>query len=84
MILRLWRGWATPGNADRYEELISSTIFPGIAARRIDGFEEIELHRRRSGDEAEFMTLMRFSLPAHQTVRGRAHYELREARAASA
>jgi hypothetical protein len=29
MILRLWRGWTTAANADAYEELIRSTIFPG-------------------------------------------------------
>jgi hypothetical protein len=61
MILRLWRGWTTPENADRYEELICSTIFPCIAARRIEGLEGVELHRRQIGEEIEFMTLMRFS-----------------------
>ena len=61
MILRMWRGWTTPANAGRYEELIRTTIFPGIVARRIDGFERIELHRRESGAEVEFMTLMRFA-----------------------
>ena len=33
MILRLWRGWTTPENADRYEDLIATAIFPGIPAR---------------------------------------------------
>ena len=33
MILRVWRGWTTPESADRYEELIRATIFPGILAR---------------------------------------------------
>lgn len=61
MIGRLWRGWTTPENADRYEELLRSTIFPGIAGRRIDGFLRIELHRRPLGDEVEFMTLMWFA-----------------------
>jgi hypothetical protein len=61
MILRLWRGWTTPGNADRYEELIASTIFPGIVSRRIVGLEGLELFRRRNEAEVEFMTLMRFA-----------------------
>ena len=39
MILRLWRGWTTPENADRYEELIGTTIFPGILARTVAGLE---------------------------------------------
>jgi hypothetical protein len=61
MILRLWRGWTTPENADRYEELIAITIFPGILARTIAGLEGLELFRRPIGTEVEFMTLMRFA-----------------------
>ncbi len=60
MILRLWRGWTTPEKADRYEELISTAIFPGIAARAIVGLDGLELFRRPIEGEVEFMTLMRF------------------------
>ena len=35
MIVRLWRGWTAPENADRYETLLRSQIFPaGILGRR--------------------------------------------------
>jgi hypothetical protein len=61
MILRLWRGWTRPENADRYEELIGATIFPGILARAIVGLEGLELFRRQIDAEVEFMTLMRFA-----------------------
>jgi len=61
MILRLWRGWTTPDNAGRYEELIASTIFPGILKRTIAGLEGLELFRRPIDGEVEFMTLMRFA-----------------------
>jgi hypothetical protein len=61
MILRLWRGWTTPENADRYEELIATVIFPGIRARAIAGLEGLELFRRPVNGEVEFMTLMRFA-----------------------
>lgn len=61
MVLRLWRGWTTPENADRYEELIASAIFPSILARSIAGLEELELFRRPNEAEVEFMTLMRFT-----------------------
>jgi hypothetical protein len=60
MILRLWRGWTTPENADRYEDLIAAAIFPGILARSIVGLEKLELFRRPLEGEVEFMTLMRF------------------------
>ena len=61
MILRLWRGWTTPENADRYEELIASVIFPGILGKTITGLERLELFRRPPEAEVEFMTLMRFT-----------------------
>jgi hypothetical protein len=60
MIARVWHGWTNPENADRYEELIRSTIFPGIRARGIGGFERIELLRRPLGEEVEFVTVMWF------------------------
>ncbi|HEY5205918.1 MAG TPA: antibiotic biosynthesis monooxygenase [Roseiarcus sp.] len=61
MILRVWRGWTNPENADRYEELIGTTIFPGILARSVVGLEGLELFRRPVETEVEFMTLMRFT-----------------------
>jgi hypothetical protein len=61
MILRLWRGWTTPEKADRYEELIQQTIFPGILARTAGRLEGLELFRRPIGGEVEFVTLMRFA-----------------------
>lgn len=60
MIVRLWRGWTAPANADAYEELIRSTIFPGILDRAIDGLFRLDLYRRADGAETEFMTLMWF------------------------
>jgi hypothetical protein len=62
MISRLWHGWTTPENADNYEALIRSTIFPGILGRGIAGLERIELLRRPLGEaEVEFVTIMRFA-----------------------
>lgn len=61
MIVRLWRGWTTAANADRYEELIRSTIFPDILDRGIDGLFRLDLYRRADEVETEFMTLMWFT-----------------------
>ena len=61
MISRLWHGWASERDADRYEDLIRSTIFPGILDRKIAGLERIELHRRSLGTEVEFITVMWFT-----------------------
>ena len=61
MIARLWHGWTMQENADAYENLLKTQIFPGILARNIAGFQHIELLRRAAGDEVEFITLMYFS-----------------------
>ncbi|MEO8547995.1 MAG: hypothetical protein ABI422_06475 [Sphingomicrobium sp.] len=60
MICRLWRGWATPDNADAYEKIVRGEVIPGIEARRIPGFKHIDLMRRADGVEVEFLTLMWF------------------------
>ncbi|MGJ5181421.1 antibiotic biosynthesis monooxygenase [Bradyrhizobium oligotrophicum] len=60
MLKRIWRGWTTPANADAYEELLRSTIFPGIKDHAIPGFLGIELLRRRLETETEFVTIMTF------------------------
>ena len=60
MIARVWRGWTTPENADIYERLLKTEIFPGIAAKGAEGYCGITLLRRPLGGEVEFMTIMRF------------------------
>jgi hypothetical protein len=60
VICRLWRGWATPDNADAYERIVRGQVIPGIEARAIPGFRHIDLMRRELGDEVEFQTLMWF------------------------
>jgi len=76
MIARLWRGWTTPENADTYESLLRTEIFPGIVGRNISGFMRIELLRRPVGAEVEFVTIMWFtSLDAIRTFAG-ADYEI--------
>jgi antibiotic biosynthesis monooxygenase (ABM) superfamily enzyme len=60
MIGRIWHGWTTPRNADAYEGLLKTQVFPGIVARKIPGFRRIELLRRAAGDEVEFVTVMWF------------------------
>jgi antibiotic biosynthesis monooxygenase (ABM) superfamily enzyme len=60
MISRIWFGWTTPQNADAYETLLKTQIFPGIVARNIPGLRRIELLRRPDADEVEFVTIMWF------------------------
>jgi len=60
MICRQWRGWTTPENAEAYERIVRGEVIPGIEARAIPGFRHIDLLRRETGDEIEFVTLMWF------------------------
>ena len=60
MISRIWHGWTTPENADIYEGLLKEEIFTGIHNRHISGFKDIQLLRRSSGNEVEFVTIMVF------------------------
>lgn len=60
MICRIWRGWTTTGNAEAYERLLRSEVIPGIEARRIAGFRQIDMMRRDLGEEVEFATIMWF------------------------
>lgn len=59
-IKRIWRGWTTPENADRYRTLLHDEVFPGIEAKSIPGYLGIELFRRELEDEVEFVTIMTF------------------------
>lgn len=60
MIKRIWHGWTTYANADRYEVLLKEDIFPGIEAKQVPGYRGIQLLRREHADEVEFITLMDF------------------------
>lgn len=61
MICRLWHGWTTAANADAYESLLRREIFTGIVARKIAGFQGIDLVRRDGLAEVEFVTIMWFT-----------------------
>jgi antibiotic biosynthesis monooxygenase (ABM) superfamily enzyme len=60
VILRYWRGWTTPDNADAYHKIVSEQVLPGIAARQLDGYHGAYLLRRDLGQEVEFATVMIF------------------------
>jgi len=60
MISRIWHGYTTFDNADKYEALLKAEIFVGIQNRNIRGFKGIQLLRRDVGKEVEFVTIMEF------------------------
>jgi heme-degrading monooxygenase HmoA len=61
MVGRIWHGWTSLENADKYEKLLKDEIFPGIAAKKVPGYREIQLLRRPiDNDVVEFVTIMWF------------------------
>lgn len=60
MIARLWHGWTTKVNANVYEELLRSEVFPSIENKKVKGYRKISLLRRDMENEVEFITIMLF------------------------
>jgi heme-degrading monooxygenase HmoA len=60
MIARIWHGYTSFENADKYEHLLQEEIFEGIKGREMKGFKSIQLFRRNLADKTEFITLMMF------------------------
>jgi heme-degrading monooxygenase HmoA len=55
MIVRIWRGWTRPEDAEAYASYIEET---GIAAyRATPGNQRAYLMSRRDGDGTEFLTI---------------------------
>lgn len=60
MILRIWHGYTVPENAESYENLLVGEVLPGIIARKIPGFQKVEVLRRPLDNEVEFTVMMTF------------------------
>jgi heme-degrading monooxygenase HmoA len=55
MIARIWRGWASPANADTYDAHFRTSVQAEL--RGIEGFVEAQLLRRIVGNEVEVMAV---------------------------
>jgi heme-degrading monooxygenase HmoA len=60
MFGRIRHGWTTLENANVYENLLKTEIFPGIATKNMPGYRSIQLFRREFEEEVEFITFMWF------------------------
>ena len=60
MISRIWHGWTTSPNADKYKALLKEEIFVGIHNRHIRGYRGIQLLYHDLNHEDEFITIMTF------------------------
>ena len=60
MISRIWHGWTSQENADKYEKLLRADVLPGI--HRIRGYNGAYLLRRdAANNEVEFITITQFT-----------------------
>jgi heme-degrading monooxygenase HmoA len=72
MIARIWHGWASGKNADRYEAHLRAEILPGI--HRIEGYASAYLLRREADGKSEFVTVTLWeSLDAVRAFAGADH-----------
>jgi len=60
MVARIWHGYTNFNNADSYEQLLKTEVFPGIEQKNVPGYKSIRLFRRPLETEVEFMTIMMF------------------------
>jgi heme-degrading monooxygenase HmoA len=58
MIARVWRGWATPHDADTYERHFRSSVVPHLS--EIEGYRGARLLRRSDGGEESFVSITFF------------------------
>lgn len=58
MISRIWHGFTSVENSDRYEAMLRKDVLPGIG--RVAGYKGAQLLRRNHETEAEFVTITYF------------------------
>jgi heme-degrading monooxygenase HmoA len=56
VIARLWHGWTTRADADRYQRLLEREVLPGIE-ERAPGYKGVHVLRRDDDDRVEFITV---------------------------
>lgn len=59
-IKRVWHGWTTKENADNYQKVLMEVVLPGIEAKKISGYRNIEVLRKEHECEVEFVTIMTY------------------------
>jgi antibiotic biosynthesis monooxygenase (ABM) superfamily enzyme len=61
VIARIWHGWTTRENAEKYEKLLREEVLLEIAQRAIPGYKGAEIFiSEAENNEMEFITLLRF------------------------
>jgi heme-degrading monooxygenase HmoA len=72
MVIRIWRGWTRPEDAQAYRDYMTRVALPGYA--RVDGNVAVYMTSRRDGDREEFaMITVWESLDAIRSFAGEDH-----------
>ena len=59
-IKRVWHGWTTKENADKYQDILLNKVLVGIEAKKITGYRDIQVLRKEHREEVEFVTMMTY------------------------
>ena len=59
-VKRIWHGWTTKENADKYQKVLMETVLPGIEEKKIPGYRNIVVLRADQENETEFITIMTY------------------------
>ncbi|MDA3835014.1 MAG: hypothetical protein PF495_16630 [Spirochaetales bacterium] len=59
-IKKVWHGWTTKENANKYQSILQNEVIPGIEVKKITGFKKFEVLRIELQDEVEFVTIITF------------------------
>lgn len=59
-VKRIWHGWTTQENADKYLDILQNQVIPGIEAKKLEGYRKFEILRLVHPGEVEFVTMITF------------------------
>jgi heme-degrading monooxygenase HmoA len=59
VIARVWKGWTKSKDADAYEQLLRTVVYPGL--HKLDGYRGGYILRNDNDNETEFVTVNLFS-----------------------
>lgn len=60
-ITRIWRGWTSKENADKFQKTLTDEAIPSIESNKPKGCLGIQVLKRETGEEVEFTTIMLFN-----------------------
>jgi len=60
MITRIWHGWTSPADADKYEAIVRAEVFEKLEKEPIPGYRGMQLLRKKMENEVEFISMMWF------------------------